>query len=1150
MTRARLAGRRRPGRHARPARRLGRAALLAGLLVGSLAPATPAFASETEVPFDPPAIAANQEVTNQYEAQGLRMGTSAVLGGPTPVGACDGGSPTTRDGSLGPPAASPPDFAVLPTCVEAANHQGTYGALLGSPRGALSVEVRNLVAGSGEVGVSVIGYNAAGEVVGEGKGMAGPSGWQPIPVALNGKGKISFFAITTGIVTSQNIAIDDLDFESEPATEPPPGTTTTPTPPGAGGPGPPEARVTLTTPSPTAGKLLTISGAGSTAGSGHIISYGWNFKGGENVQTSTGTNPDAQVMFGAGVHTVVLTVTNSNGEKSTQHLDLNVARTSITPADGGEGECIPRLEFGDATLMAECIQKFQGNGYVIGGGEVQINGMTLKLKSGGPLKIRRRNNIGAGANVTELYGGQVDIELLNTPLGNMVLGGRDLEAEPLVLESHSYVHELVTVFHGPKRARARVAEKPNKTLLMAFGVGKKCEPKDAKKAGCCPPTNGITECAELPGNFPLSGQVDVYLNNKGQALFDVQVGLSLTDIHFEATGALEILANLETGIELSSLEFTIPEASLAPIFKVTKAKFVYYFPEYFEPSKRDSWQAKGVITFGEEIVELESELAFKHGEFQSAAMKFKSPHGGVPIYPGILLNEIGASVGVNPLAFGGSLGASIADLLELEFDFKFREATSEQLGFFGGKGSLSLYDDEIASIAADVYTDGYVDAEVQLNIHFPLDSKSPVIEVRGGAGFWDEPASGLWQANGYVFFKVWIISAELAALVNNQYAAGCVHVGGEGIFGGGIQGRYRFSDGNISGGLFGNDNCSDQLKQYNEAPLKEHKGGFVGEESALSLTNDPLAAGVPLLAARGGHAALSEERETFTLPGGTQGQELRITSPSGTPVVTLISPAGQRYTTPATPGSLEMVAGHFMSAIAPDPHQVLVFLRSPAGGAWGIKPAPGSAPVSKVETAEDVLPASVKVRVRHIHGKRWALAYRVKHFVPGTKILFAERGTDSGRAIGKISKAAGTLSFAPEEALGRARRLYAYLIDAEGAIVRELSVGKYTAPAAFKPGRSRKVQLLRHGDQAVIKWDPVAGARVYHVRVTGSDGRVESFVRKAASRSVVLLNVLPFESFNATVTAVGGPDMLHGGAAKGTLRAVPVRRARGGKHRR
>ena len=60
--------------------------------------------------------------------------------------------------------------------------------------------MRNVIAGTGEIEVNLIGYSATGEVVGEGKGEANTSGWAPISVALNGKGKISYFAITTGTV--------------------------------------------------------------------------------------------------------------------------------------------------------------------------------------------------------------------------------------------------------------------------------------------------------------------------------------------------------------------------------------------------------------------------------------------------------------------------------------------------------------------------------------------------------------------------------------------------------------------------------------------------------------------------------------------------------------------------------------------------------------------------------------------------------------------------------------------------------------------------------------------------------------------------------------------------------------------------------------
>jgi hypothetical protein len=81
----------------------------------------------------------------------------------------------------------------------------------------------------------------------------------------------------------------------------------------------------------------------------------------------------------------------------------------------------------------------------------------------------------------------------------------------------------------------------------------------------------------------------------------------------------------------------------------------------------------------------------------------------------------------------------------------------------------------------------------------------------------------------------------------------------------------------------------------------------------------------------------------------------------------------------------------------------------------------------------------------------------------------------------------------------------------------------------------------------MIRWGAAAGAHVYRIRVTGSDGRVVSFVRKAGSRSVKLSNVLPFESFKATVTAVGA-NLLRGRPATGVLKAVRVKRRRAGKH--
>jgi hypothetical protein len=832
--------------------------------------------AETVVGFDPPSANAGETVTTQYEAQELRLGSAAEFSQKSPhehEGDC--GPPTVRKGEPGVEAASPPNDAALPMCISASTEfSGTYGALIGRPGNRLGVEVRLLVAaGVPPEEVELVAYDGSGHELAGTKGKATDEGWLHMSVTLT-TAQIRYFEIRT--VNAYNAAvpvgIDNLSFEQPNeggggnggGGSTGGGSTPPPSP-----PTPPSASLSLQTPNPTPGETLTLNGGASQPGSGRIISYAWDFNGDGKIDTSTGTNPIAHVILAPGVHTIGLTVTNSNGEHSTTRFGLTLPSigSKIHPPDGGEGECQPTLEIGDAHLLAECIQKLAGGGYVIAG-QLEINGMMVVPTGGGFLKIRTVKDYAIDGTATQLYGAQVYIELLNTPIGDMVLGERDLEAEPINLESHSALNSLkVPLYHGLRAPAARAADKPTKTLLMAVGVGKPCEGKEKGKAGCCPPKNALTACGELPGNFPLEGQIDVYLTNKGQALFDVQVGLSLSAVKFEATGALEIETNLETGIELQSLQFEIPEAGLAPIFKVKKASFVYYFPEYYEESKRDSWQAKATVTFGEEVAEIQAEMAFKKGEFQSAAMRFKA-NPGVPIYPGVNLNEIGASLGVHPLTFGGSLGAKIAELLELELAFKYREETKTELGFFGGEGKLSLRGDNIATLAADVYSDGYVDAQVKFNLHFPFESSEPVIEVSGGAGFWDEPSSGLWQAHGNVYFKLWIISAEAAALINNKYAAACIHGGAEGIFGGGVQGRYRFSDGNIDGGLYGNDNCSDQLKQYSEKPEKEHKGGFVKEESAIFLRGPEasLGRGLGALARVSGSTAGSPPREAKRSP--------------------------------------------------------------------------------------------------------------------------------------------------------------------------------------------------------------------------------------------------------------------------------------------
>ena len=201
---------------------------------------------------------------------------------------------------------------------------------------------------------------------------------------------------------------------------------------------------------------------------------------------------------------------------------------------------------------------------------------------------------------------------------------------------------------------------------------------------------------------------------------------------------------------------------------------------------------------------------------------------------------------------------------------------------------------------------------------------------------------------------------------------------------------------------------------------------------------------------------------------------------------------------------------------------------------------PGLGSDSKVEEAEVAPPPSIKATIHHHHSKSWKLNYAAKNLVAGTKVRFYERGKDSIHGLGTVSASKGSLTFTPTEALARARTIYATVIASTGVPLQTLTVARYSAPRPFRPVRPGRLRFVRRGNTAVLSWGAVSGVRVYRVRVKGSDGRLNTFFARPSHRGELLPNVLPSESFTATVTAEGGQNMLPGrprdrqaGAAEG-----------------
>ena len=117
--------------------------------------------------------------------------------------------------------------------------------------------------------------------------------------------------------------------------------------------------------------------------------------------------------------------------------------------------------------------------------QLDLNGMILAPQSGGygVFKIETQKKLGIGT-YTWLSGPTVSFELLNTPIGDVTLGGRDLEAEPVELAFTAF-HPETLPSRPPPRAGRPSRRRPVEDALDGVAVGQECGSE--KKATCCPP---------------------------------------------------------------------------------------------------------------------------------------------------------------------------------------------------------------------------------------------------------------------------------------------------------------------------------------------------------------------------------------------------------------------------------------------------------------------------------------------------------------------------------------------------------------------------------------------------------------------------------------------------------------------------------------
>ncbi len=193
---------------------------------------------------------------------------------------------------------------------------------------------------------------------------------------------------------------------------------------------------------------------------------------------------------------------------------------------------------------------------------------------------------------------------------------------------------------------------------------------------------------------------------------------------------------------------------------------------------------------------------------------------------------------------------------------------------------------------------------------------------------------------------------------------------------------------------------------------------------------------------------------------------------------------------------------------------------------------------SQVQLAAETPPLAIHASVLQGRGRSRRLAYRIAHWMPGTRVRLVERGRDSTHVIGIASRARGVLGFTPADALGRRRTIDADVLNLDGTPKLPAIVAHYIAPPPIRGGRPGKLRLVRRGTNVILSWSPADGTRRYVVRIKVSDGRLSEFFLPARARRVTISRVLPFETVRAIVLAEGGLNFLPGQTQTVTLRGA------------
>jgi hypothetical protein len=855
--------------------------------------------------------------------------------------------------------------------------------------------------------------------------------------------------------------------------QPTPGPTATPAAP------PAKPVVVLAVPSgqPQVGGVATIDAHGTIPPPGtHIVAYEWDVDGDHHVDANTGTNPIFHLPAGSAAQTVIVTAIDSN-------FGSGSAATTITPGPS-PSRCESEASIRILRIRAACItrtgQVTRASGtpsnrywshYVI-----VLNGLSLVT-------------LDPAAFVTfdeardEIVGhGDFRVMSLNAPGGDI-----------------TWYETGEDGFSWPMPTGTRGVPS-----MASLGVANDCD-NDSE----------ATKCFEVPGGFPVTGQIGVGIDTGTlDAVLDVQASI---ESGLRITTGIRLRTSLALGgITLDSLRFRVDNATFG-VLTLRRLSFSYEPPGTGAPAHPgDSWDVAMGVEIETPHFLVAGRMIFENGPltYASAEVGFDP---GFPIYAGVFLNHFGAEFGVDPIRLGGLIGVSVIDLLQVDGIWHYLARRDGTIALSIG-GHAEIAGGDLANLELQFWNDGYFSYSGRIGYSFPSDD--PTFELYGQTDYWVEPQPGSerarYQGHGELavaFHSVRIAAAEM--FINNDYAAGC---------GFGYRGMHSYRPGIPDVLQIVLAHCD--VAEYTIQPLRAHEGITISSASASQAPSAPPA-------------------KAFTVAPDERALVLQVAGAGGAPRLVLTDPKGKNHVATATPTTgRPVVDGRFSSAYLPDGGITLLRVEKPAAGEWVLSPQPGSPAIQSVTSSKALPPVKVSARVSGT-GRQRRLTWSATGLA-GRTLRFTERATDAGQTIAVTRKAHGSARWALQDGSAGPRRVEAQVTSRKGIPFATPVVARFRAPGPARPGRPKHVTVRRRGETAIIRWTRLKGARGYTVKVRGSDGRREVFFTRAPKRKVSSLRVAKTTKLKISVAGWISNRRITGKPRTAALRTATAKRKRRG----